>query len=91
VVVVTVRIPSSGFNTTDTKSGTAACGAGKVLLGGGIEFERGTLPQSDLAKLFLVYSKPSGTTGWTGQGLEASPFSQTWAFHVFAVCGTAAP
>jgi hypothetical protein len=56
-----------------------------------MEFARGTLPQSDLAKLFLVYSKPSGTTGWTAQALEASTFGETWAFTVYAVCATAAP
>jgi hypothetical protein len=42
-------------------------------------------------KLFLLYSKPTGTTGWTAQGLEVSVFSETWAFYVYAVCGTAAP
>ena len=88
---MTMRVPSSGFNSADSKTATASCAAGKVLLGGGIEFERGTLAQSDLVKLFLLYSKPSGTTGWTAQGLEASSFGETWAFHVYAVCGTAAP
>jgi hypothetical protein len=56
-----------------------------------MQFERGTLPESDLAKLFLLYSKPSGTTGWTAQGLEANPFGETWALVVYAVCVTAAP
>jgi hypothetical protein len=87
---VSVRIPASGYDSTSPKTGTASCGAGKVLVGGGMEFERGTLPQSDLAKLFLAYSKPSGTTGWTAQALEANSFSETWAFYVYAVCATAA-
>jgi Collagen triple helix repeat (20 copies) len=90
VTVVTARVPASGFNSTDTKTATASCGAGQVVLGGGMEFERGTLPQSDYAKLFLVYSKPTGTTGWTAQSLEASSFGETWALTVYVVCATAA-
>jgi hypothetical protein len=91
VTVVSVRVPASGFDSASPKTAAAACGAGKVLLGGGMEFERGTLPQADLAKLFLVSSKPSGTTGWTAQALEASSFGETWALYVYAVCATAAP
>jgi hypothetical protein len=44
--------------------------------------------ERQLAKLFVVYSKPSGTSGWTGQALEASSFGETWAFTVYAVCAT---
>jgi hypothetical protein len=91
VTVVTVRVPASGYTSDNTKTAAATCGAGKVLLGGGMEVERGTLAQSDLAKLFLVYSKPTGTTGWTAQALEASTFGETWALTAYAVCATAAP
>ena len=88
--VVTTRLPASGFDTTDTKTATASCGAGKVVVGGGFEVHRGTLAQSDLIKLFAVYSKPTGTTGWTAQALEASTVGETWALTVYAVCATAA-
>jgi hypothetical protein len=81
-------VPASGFDSTSPKTATATCGAGQVLMGGGIEIERGTLAESDLAKLFLLYSKPSGTTGWTARALEASSFGETWALTVYAVCGT---
>jgi hypothetical protein len=84
-----VRVPASGYDSSDTKTGTASCPAGKVVLGGGAEIERGTLAQSDLTKLFLVYSKPvSGLTGWTAQAVEASTFGETWALTVYAICAT---
>jgi hypothetical protein len=91
VAVVTARVPASGYDSNSPKTATAPCPTGKIAVGGGIEVERGTLPQSDLAKLFLVYTKPvSGSTGWTAQALEASPFGETWALVAYAVCVTAA-
>jgi hypothetical protein len=92
VTLVTTRVPSSGFDSNSPKTATASCGAGQTVLSGGAEIERGTLPQSDLAKLFLVYSKPAaGLTGWTAQAVEASSFGETWALVVYAVCATVAP
>jgi hypothetical protein len=92
VTLVTTRVPSSSFDSSNTKTATASCGAGMTVLGGGAEIERGTLAQSDLVKLFLVYSKPvAGLTGWTAQAVEASSFGETWALTVYAICATVAP
>ena len=92
LTVVTARVPATGFDSASPKTPTASCAAGSLAVGGGAEFERGTLPQSDLAKLFLVYAKPAaGATGWTAQALEASPFGETWALSVYATCVTATP
>jgi hypothetical protein len=91
VTVVTVRVPASGYDSTSPRTATASCGAGQVLLSGGREVERGTLAESDLTKLFVVYTKPSGTTAWTARAIEASSFGETWALTVYAVCATAAP
>ena len=92
MTLVTARVPATGFNSDNTKTASAPCAAGQKVLGGGAEVERGTLPQSDLAKLFLLYSKPvSGLTGWTAQGVEASTFGETWALTVYAVCASVAP
>jgi hypothetical protein len=90
VTVVSSRVPTLLFDSSNTKTATASCAVGQVLVGGGFEIERGTLPQSDLAKLFVVYSKPTATSGWTVQALEASIFGETWALTAYAVCATAA-
>ena len=85
--LVTTRVPAAGFDTTSPKTATAACGVGKVAVGGGFEVERGTLAESDLTKLYMLYSKPvRGLSGWTSHALEASTFGETWALSAYAIC-----
>jgi Collagen triple helix repeat (20 copies) len=87
VTLVTTRVPATGFDSTSPKTATASCGVGESAIGGGHEIERGTLAESDLTKLFFLYSKPvTGLTGWTARALEASTFGETWAVTAYVIC-----
>jgi hypothetical protein len=90
--LVTTRVPAAGFDSTSPKTATAACGVGEAAVGGGFEIERGTLAESDLTKLFFLYSKPdTGLAGWTARALEASTFGETWAVTAHAICAPLTP
>ena len=85
--LVTARVPAAGFDSTSPKTATASCGTGESAVGGGFEIERGTLAESDLSKLFFLYSKPAtGLSGWTARALEASTFGETWAVTAYVIC-----
>jgi hypothetical protein len=89
--LVTARVPAAGYDTTSPKTATASCGTGESAVGGGFEIERGTLAESDLSKLFFLYSKPAtGLSGWTARALEASTFGETWALTAYVICAPVA-
>lgn len=95
--MITVRVPAgTGFDTTDSKTATAACPTGKLVTGGGYHIVRGTLPASDSSKLFNVLTRPgtsttANLTGWTTNAIEANIFGETWALVTYAICATVSP
>jgi len=81
VVVAGSAVPLDP-GTFDT--GSAACPAGKVALGGGVKL-------SSEADLNIIDSYPSADgSGWNGSAFEANDASSSGTFTVYVVCATAA-
>jgi hypothetical protein len=86
---VTVRVPTTGFNSTNPKVATASCAAGQVAVGGGYEIEGGTLAEDELEDLAVSYSRPTAALdGWTVRVVEANPVTETWAVSAYVICAT---
>ena len=65
-------------------TGTAACPAGKVALGGGVKLSSET-------DLNIIDSYPSANgSGWNGSAFEFDGASSSGTFTVYVVCATAA-
>ena len=89
---MTVRVPTTGFDSTNAKVATASCASGKVAVGGGYEIEGGTLNEDELEDLAVAYSKPTvALDGWTVRVVEANPVTETWAVSAYVICATVAP
>ncbi len=89
---MTVRVPTTGFDSTNAKVATASCASGKVAVGGGYEIEGGTLNEDELEDLATAYSKPTAALdGWTVRVVEANPVTETWAVSAYVICATVAP
>lgn len=75
---------STPVDSTDFRSITATCPAGKVAIGGGAGVD-----------LFVVAgvtsSAPSGTDSWRASAIEFNPSASAWRLTAFVVCARVAP
>ena len=74
---------ATATDTTDNKTATATCPAGKVVVGGGFL----TAATTGLGELTVYANRPTSDTVWSvsavvDQGLR------TWSLQAFAVCLT---
>jgi len=75
---------STTTDSTDFRSITATCPAGKVAIGGGAGVD-----------LFVVAavtaSIPSGTNAWRASAIEPTPSASAWRLTAYVVCARVAP
>ena len=79
-----VVLVSTASDSTDFRSITATCPAGKVAVGGGAGVD-----------LFVVAgvtaSIPSGTDSWRASAIEFTPSASVWRLTAYVVCARVAP
>jgi hypothetical protein len=79
-----VVLVSTASDSTDFRSITATCPAGKVAVGGGAGVD-----------LFVVAgvtaSIPSGTDSWRASAIEFTPSASAWRLTAYVVCARVAP
>lgn len=77
---------SSAYNSTDGKSATAACPAGKKLTGTGGELT------GALGEVVMDDVRPNSTlTAVTVTGFEADPYAGNWSVAAYAICADPLP
>jgi hypothetical protein len=74
---------SSASNPGNSKSATASCDAGEVVVGGGVTVEA----SSQLGGLVVTGSYPSSTSEWTASATEDEmDNATTWSVTAYAIC-----
>jgi len=80
-----LRFATSVNDSSSFKAASAACPAGKQMLGGGVAIT----PTSASVPVAVTASYFNGTA-WIGSARETSSFSGTWVLNVIAICATVA-
>jgi hypothetical protein len=86
-VTYPTAVSSVSDNTTEEKSATAECPAGKEAIGGGAR-----ITGTEIKTVALTQSSPSAnlvtgkTTGWFAQARTIMPEANAWAIEVHVIC-----
>ncbi|MDQ3823114.1 MAG: hypothetical protein M3321_07730 [Actinomycetota bacterium] len=78
-----LRAATSANDSSTFKTASAACPAGKQMLGGGVA----VTPANAAVPVAVTTSYFNGTA-WVGSARETTPFAGTWVLNVIAICAT---